>query len=101
MGLLSGGAITQDPEKKKRQQLARIQEEADRARYEYERRLDDIRRTNYSERDRRDRLAQYEGEFNKTMAGITKRMEEAENGKRAIKKVSFLSPPGQKIIITD
>lgn len=90
IGLLSGGMITTDPEKKKRQRLARLDEEAERYRQERDRRLDDIYRNNYSDGQRRDEVARVKEEFDRRMEPISKQFGEVENGKKKISKVRSL-----------
>jgi hypothetical protein len=90
IGLLSGGMITTDPEKKKHQRLARLDEEAERYRQERDRRLDDIYRNNYSDRQRRDEVARVNEEFDRRMEPISKQFDEVENGKKKISKVRLI-----------
>lgn len=82
MGLLSGGAITQNPEKKRRRRLTQYEDEALRLRSEHERRLDDIQRSNCSPRDTRARIVQEEEDFRNRMAEIDRRKGEEDGRQR-------------------
>ena len=86
LGLLSGGYITEDPEKRKRKRQERIAEEADRLQTEHDRHVSDLHRNNYSPRELQRQLEKADVRFQEQMAGIRRKMDEAEYGKRNIKK---------------
>ena len=85
---MSGGYITQDVDKKRRQTLDQLAEEEDRLYSEHQRRLDDIRRQSYSGSKLQQKLAEADANFQHQRAGIRGQMEDSKTGlKRKITKV--------------
>lgn len=89
VGLVSGGAITRDPEKRKNRKREELEERIERGRGEYVRRLDDVNRQNCSSHERERQMRRYQEEFESRTKCERQALEDLESGfaDRKVKKV--------------
>ena len=92
IGILSGGHITQDPEKKKQRKISSLADEEHRIQEEYQQRIDEVNGwTGHSEKDKQRQLYQYEGQYAKSLESIRRKMREAEDLRQIKKNILYLT----------
>lgn len=91
MGFITGGAMAQDPETRKRKKHARIDEEERRVLDEYHDRMDQIRNQNQSRREVERQLKRLDEDYQPRLAVFRDQRKDVEKDQRAIKNCLYLT----------